>query len=68
MTQHPLEDRAQSREDFERIKRYSTGAAAAAWRRAVLACTGSLPTWAGSTYKRRSQDTVDRGSAGYPRP
>lgn len=45
MTTHPLELNQQQREYFERLKTNTRGGAAA-YRRAVAALTGSLPSWA----------------------
>lgn len=42
---HPLENNLEQRQYFERIKVATVGTGAAAYRKAVIACTGSLPTW-----------------------
>ena len=46
MYEHPLEHHGQQRAYFERTKGAAAGAGVAAWRQAVVACTGFLPTWA----------------------
>ena len=43
---HPLDGNEAERAYFARVAKPGTGLGAAAYRRAVLACTGSLPTWA----------------------
>lgn len=43
---HPLDAREDERIYFENLTRHGTGIGAGAYRRAVRACTGSLPGWA----------------------
>jgi hypothetical protein len=42
---HPLERNEQEQAYFQQINKRSMGLGAAAYRRAVIACTGSLPSW-----------------------
>lgn len=42
---HPLESNAEQRAYFQQIKQALTGTGAAAYRKAVIATTGWLPTW-----------------------
>lgn len=46
MHPHPLEHNHEQRLYFQRIKPAIAGTGAAAYRKAVIACTGSLPSWA----------------------
>ncbi len=43
---HPLEHNDEQRLYFERIRKAAAGTGAAAYRKAVLACVGWLPSWA----------------------
>lgn len=43
---HPLDAREDERVYFEGLSRHGTGIGTGAYRRAVRACTGSLPVWA----------------------
>jgi hypothetical protein len=43
---HPLEANEAEQQYFQKVSRSKTRATPAAYRRAVEACTGSLPTWA----------------------
>lgn len=45
MYQHPLELNGQERLYFQSINRPASTRAAAAYRRALIACTGSMPSW-----------------------
>lgn len=46
MTIHPLEQNEEQRQYFEHIRKAVAGNGAAAYRKAVVACTGWLPSWA----------------------
>lgn len=46
MNTHPLEHNEHERDYFKRINHPSTGLGVAAYRRAVIATTGALPSWA----------------------
>jgi len=43
---HLLEHDKHAQDYFDKIQQYPSHNATAAWRSAVRACTGSLPTWA----------------------
>lgn len=43
--QHPLENNSEQKSYFARIARPGTGLGAAAYRQAVIATTGTLPSW-----------------------
>ncbi|MNL62081.1 hypothetical protein D3C87_1860690 [compost metagenome] len=45
MNQHPLELNGRERLYFQSINRPASTRAAAAYRRAIIACTGSMPSW-----------------------
>ncbi|WP_143322737.1 hypothetical protein [Candidimonas nitroreducens] len=46
MDKHPIEDNTREQDYFSLLKLDTNGTPAAAYRRAVQACTGFLPTWA----------------------
>jgi hypothetical protein len=56
---HPLESNAAEQQYFEKTLQGTARTAPAAYRRAVEACTGSLPTWAKRSKPGRKRRTSD---------
>lgn len=52
---HPLESNKPAREYFAVLAERANKGPLAAWREAVEACTGSLPTWAARALPRRDK-------------
>lgn len=46
MNKHPIEQNTVERDYFRAMQRNTNGMGVAAYRRAMVACTGTLPSWA----------------------
>jgi hypothetical protein len=60
MHTHPLEAHEGERAYFLRIKEYNSRSCMSAYRRAVIACTGNLPTWSKPQKPGRKPKVVAR--------